>query len=85
MVKVYPVHLSSERYKGVWMFVEQIVELTFALQDVYSSNANLLVVMTYAIPLDYCNEMVAVTKSAECDPTDSSIKDSVAEKRAERS
>lgn len=63
------------------MDVEQIADCTFSLRDKKVSHVKTLVVSVPAVILDHHIEMITSTCLAQCNLTDTPMKNAVAEKR----
>lgn len=75
---VQPVEQSHYCYKEVWLILKQITDPTFPLRDVLSSYVNSRISSMLALKFNYRNMVITVTRSAECDSMDFSMKNAVA-------
>lgn len=73
-----PMELRPHHYEKVWLRVEQIVDPRFPLPDVQSSHVKNLATLMCALAFDYCDAMIKMTWSEECNCTDTSIQDAIA-------
>lgn len=75
IVNVQPVDLSCNYYEAAWLSLEQFGDPTLPLPDIQNSPVKSPAPSMRALELQYRNEMIIVTLSMECNPTDSVTED----------
>lgn len=79
VVNVQPVALSCYPDEEVWSSVEKVVDPTLTLRDARSSHVKSTASSMSVRKFDFRIGMIALTWSSKCNPTDTSMEDSVAE------